>query len=282
MLKEPCVWFHVCRSINPVKLADFNKLTSGNAGIAFSGFGIQLNGLDLVKEVVAKYEIPLAYYNSSFTGGKSATFDLFEKGKIFNDVGNFDEYSGNTNEIPFMKINLHNKKSLDIDLLLNDLSGYLKIKSLFPESKMAVAINPEDKKAIPELIEIFLKLRFSYIIVWYNESTFNALLPYLNDKEFGLKSAPKDKPAKIDSWRSKIDELDNQIVESIAKRQQIIAEIGDYKSKYHLPLFEAERWNEILTSRKKKAKELDVDETLISKIFEHIHLAALKKMLENK
>ena len=56
--------------------------------------------------------------------------------------------------------------------------------------------------------------------------------------------------------------------------------MGAYKSEHEMPLFEAGRWQEILQSRKKIAKTKNVDEELISNIFEAIHLSALKKMLE--
>ena len=72
-------------------------------------------------------------------------------------------------------------------------------------------------------------------------------------------------------FRKQIDFLDNQIVELLYKRKQIVEIIADFKKQNRLTIFQIERWFEILKTRKASAKELQLDDQMIAEIFELIH-----------
>jgi len=54
-------------------------------------------------------------------------------------------------------------------------------------------------------------------------------------------------------------------------RKNIVEEIGHFKNKNKLTIFQIERWFDILKNRKENAKTLGIDEQMIAELFELIH-----------
>ena len=73
------------------------------------------------------------------------------------------------------------------------------------------------------------------------------------------------------TFRNQIDILDKKIIESLNERKKIVELIANFKNQNKLTIFQIERWNEILKSRKLTANYLDLDPQIISEIFELIH-----------
>ena len=72
-------------------------------------------------------------------------------------------------------------------------------------------------------------------------------------------------------FRNKIDLLDKNIIENLNERKKIVELIANFKNQNKLTIFQIERWSEILKSRRLIAKKLDLDQQIISEIFELIH-----------
>tara|TARA_B100001113_G_C21093408_1_gene615424 strand:- start:589 stop:1641 length:1053 start_codon:yes stop_codon:yes gene_type:complete len=72
-------------------------------------------------------------------------------------------------------------------------------------------------------------------------------------------------------FRNNIDLLDLQIIELLNDRKKIVETIANFKNKNKLTIFQIERWFEILKSRKKSARELELDTQMIAEIYELIH-----------
>lgn len=71
--------------------------------------------------------------------------------------------------------------------------------------------------------------------------------------------------------RSDIDVIDEEIVSLIAKRLEIVLKVGEVKKEHRLEPFDKNRLEEVLKSKKTKAKSLGVSEKLVEKIFKDIH-----------
>lgn len=80
----------------------------------------------------------------------------------------------------------------------------------------------------------------------------------------------------IESFRKKIDLIDNQIIDLLARRLAIVKKLGRWKKQRDLPSLDKTRWQEVLVSRMKKAKKLGISAKLVKKIYETIHNEALK------
>ncbi|MEI6854225.1 MAG: chorismate mutase, partial [Bacteroidota bacterium] len=182
--------------------------------------------------------------------------------------------------IPSFTIKIRKGQRLDIDSILIQLADYFLFRSVFPSKEANVYINSVDPITTIEIIKILFKLGIDSSCVRYNEKNIKILKKGFTEVKSKENIMADIRPEIFKDWRTQIDTLDNQLIETLAKRLQIVSEMGAYKSEHEMPLFEAGRWQEILQSRKKIAKTKNVDEELISNIFEAIHLSALKKMLE--
>ncbi|MFA6253789.1 MAG: chorismate mutase [Candidatus Paceibacterota bacterium] len=80
----------------------------------------------------------------------------------------------------------------------------------------------------------------------------------------------------LDELRQEIDQLDHQLIETLAKRLAVVAKIGQLKKAQDLPALDAGRWQAVLGQRAEWAKELGIDESLVKQIWELIHTQALK------
>ena len=81
---------------------------------------------------------------------------------------------------------------------------------------------------------------------------------------------------KLGNWRKQIDELDNELLQILAKRMKIVVKIGKYKKANNIAPLDKKRWQEVLTSKLSKAELLDLSKDLIETIYEHIHKHSLE------
>ena len=75
----------------------------------------------------------------------------------------------------------------------------------------------------------------------------------------------------LDDLRSKIDEIDDNIMNDLAKRFEIIDEIGAYKKANNITILQIERWFEILASRKKNGVSKGLRDEFIDEVLKSIH-----------
>ena len=71
--------------------------------------------------------------------------------------------------------------------------------------------------------------------------------------------------------RKLIDKIDEQMVELLQSRTDLVKKIADFKFKNNITIFQLERWYEILKLRKRQASKLGIDNKMIVDIFEVIH-----------
>lgn len=81
--------------------------------------------------------------------------------------------------------------------------------------------------------------------------------------------------SKLDDWRKQIDDLDEKILASLAKRISIVRKIGNFKKKSGLDLLDEKRWQEVLKSRLVKAESLNLSTDVIKKLYDLIHKYSL-------
>lgn len=71
----------------------------------------------------------------------------------------------------------------------------------------------------------------------------------------------------LKNLRKKIDKLDFEILRKLAERFSLVQKIARSKTKNLLPVLDKKREREVLRRRKIWAKKLNLDGTLIEKIF---------------
>ncbi len=82
---------------------------------------------------------------------------------------------------------------------------------------------------------------------------------------------------RLQELRSKVDELDDELVNLLARRMELSDEIGAYKKANDVTILQLERYNEILTRVGKLAEELGFDKTAIHEIMARIHQECIQR-----
>jgi chorismate mutase len=77
----------------------------------------------------------------------------------------------------------------------------------------------------------------------------------------------------LSGLRDEIDALDNELLEKISRRMELSRRIGQLKKENDVIIYQLERWNEILRTRRqfRTDGELELTPDFIVKLFELIH-----------
>nr|VUD34523.1 Chorismate mutase I [Raoultella sp. NCTC 9187] len=76
--------------------------------------------------------------------------------------------------------------------------------------------------------------------------------------------------AELTALRDQIDEVDKALLSLLAKRLELVAEVGEVKSKYGLPIYVPEREAAMLASRREEAAALGVPPDLIEDVLRRV------------
>ncbi len=77
--------------------------------------------------------------------------------------------------------------------------------------------------------------------------------------------------SKLEDLRDRIDEIDDDIIDTLAKRMQVARLIGSYKNENNMAILQPERWKEILETRTQSGTEKKLTRDFILKLYSLIH-----------
>jgi chorismate mutase len=80
--------------------------------------------------------------------------------------------------------------------------------------------------------------------------------------------------------RRRIDTLDNELIDLLARRMHVSREIGMYKNETNMPVFQAQRYDEILNKRMAQASELQMSPSFIKSVLQAIHEESVRQQVE--
>jgi chorismate mutase len=80
--------------------------------------------------------------------------------------------------------------------------------------------------------------------------------------------------------RKQIDELDNQLMDLLAKRMRVCREIGQYKKEHNMTVLQTARYGEILDKRGAQGSLCGMDADFVRKIFEGVHEESVRQQME--
>lgn len=75
----------------------------------------------------------------------------------------------------------------------------------------------------------------------------------------------------LEELRKEIDAIDQQILEILVKRIDIVKQIGELKNIQNLPIIDEERREKLLESISQRAKVFNLSEEFVKKLFKEIH-----------
>ena len=90
-------------------------------------------------------------------------------------------------------------------------------------------------------------------------------------------SKDKDFITVLTELREQIDHVDKELFEIISQRMDIVDQMGRYKKKNNVTVFQKNRWQQISESRSKWAEELGLNPEFMWDLFKLIHDASIRR-----
>lgn len=84
----------------------------------------------------------------------------------------------------------------------------------------------------------------------------------------------------LSELRKQIDDMDDQLLEVLAKRMRISREIGTYKKEHNIQILQTARYSEILEGRINQAIKFGIDGDCMQKILEAIHEESIRQQMD--
>jgi chorismate mutase len=84
----------------------------------------------------------------------------------------------------------------------------------------------------------------------------------------------------LSELRSKIDKIDDLLIQKVAERMQIAEKIGQYKKDNGITILQVNRWDEILQKRTSYAKALKLSPEFTEKLLELLHAESIRRQTE--
>lgn len=81
----------------------------------------------------------------------------------------------------------------------------------------------------------------------------------------------------LSELRRQIDEMDNTLLELLAKRMRISREIGRYKLENEMPILQTTRYDEILSDRALQGEKMQLSGDFVRKVLEDIHEESIRQ-----
>ena len=85
---------------------------------------------------------------------------------------------------------------------------------------------------------------------------------------------------KLEEFRSDIDKIDEQLIDLMAKRMELVKHIGAYKKENKVTVFQLERWKAILERTNHMGAPLGLNENFINGLFNVIHDESIRQQTE--
>lgn len=86
--------------------------------------------------------------------------------------------------------------------------------------------------------------------------------------------------SQLERLREKIDHIDQELIEVLSLRKQLIEKIGEYKKENNVTVFQLERWNEILQSRTSWGEAKGLSDQYIQSIYRSVHDESIRIQTE--
>jgi chorismate mutase len=83
----------------------------------------------------------------------------------------------------------------------------------------------------------------------------------------------------LNNLRKEIDEVDDELLNLIAKRMNISEKIGDFKKQHNVAVLQMDRWKQVLEDHINKGVNLGLNDESVKEIFEIIHKDSIDRQL---
>ena len=84
-------------------------------------------------------------------------------------------------------------------------------------------------------------------------------------------------PEELIRLRQELDSIDTQLLELLSRRMRISSAIGTVKRSHNMPLFQPQRWQQVLDNQIAQGKKMGLDEAFVKGLSETIHGESLRQ-----
>ena len=86
----------------------------------------------------------------------------------------------------------------------------------------------------------------------------------------------------LESFRSRIDSLDESLFRILSERMEVSRRIGQYKQQQNMPVLQSKRYSEIVENRSDLAESIGLDREFAKSLMEIIHKESVKVQLDQR
>lgn len=102
----------------------------------------------------------------------------------------------------------------------------------------------------------------------------------LKDLVIREKSGNKEFQDKLTGLRTQIDEIDEELLNILGKRMQVVKEIGSYKKDHKITILQLKRWSYIIENRLKTGMDQGLEREFLLKMLELLHTESMRLQTE--
>ncbi len=84
----------------------------------------------------------------------------------------------------------------------------------------------------------------------------------------------------LSTLREVIDEIDEEIIQAVGRRMQVVERIGEFKQAHGVTILQIERWLEILRTRTEAGESIGMDKDIVVELCQLLHKASIRKQME--
>lgn len=93
-------------------------------------------------------------------------------------------------------------------------------------------------------------------------------------------SGPPEFENKLEALRSEIDKLDVELLEILARRMNIVEEIGQYKKDNGITILQIRRWNQLIRERIENGINLGLSREFLMELLRAVHEEGIQRQLD--
>ena len=98
---------------------------------------------------------------------------------------------------------------------------------------------------------------------------------HVRRKEYG-----DEYQSQLEIIRSKIDNLDRELLENLAARMSLVEKIAEYKRDHNVAAYQVDRFREVLQTRQEWGKSMNLYGNLVDELFKLVHMESIRKQTE--
>lgn len=101
--------------------------------------------------------------------------------------------------------------------------------------------------------------------------------------ELIIRSADTTDPvfeSRLQSLRKIIDGIDEELLQALARRMQVVEEIGHYKQEHNVTILQIDRWLDVMRTRSASGLALGLDKDIVVELCQLLHKASIRKQTE--